>query len=79
MEPTYKNANLFHKYLWNEVDFDIFKIHLHKSVGNIYLSKEYMNEKWDQFQRGQMKFTVTFDERFFNACLSHMHEINYKG
>ena len=79
MELNYKNTNLFHKYLWNKVDLELFKTHLHNSLDNIYLYDGYINEKWDQFQKSPIQFAVSFEPAFFNACFAHMHEIDYKG
>ena len=79
MELTYKNANLFHKYLWNEVDLQRFTIHLQTALSQASLFDGYINEKWNQFQQCPIKFAVSFEPAFFNACLAHMYEIGYEG
>jgi len=80
MELTYKNANIFHKYLWNEVDYNRFVIHINTAIPGASISNDrYADEKWEQFQKCPLQFAVTFDTAFFNAALAHMHEIDYKG
>jgi len=78
MELTYKTLNIFHKYLWNEVDIERFKIHLQTALSG-EVDDGYANQKWEQFQKCPIQFAATFNTAFFNAALAHMHEIDYKG
>jgi len=79
MNMTYQELNMLHKYLWNEVDSERFAILLGTSIPNTPLSNKYIDQKWQEFQRGPIQFAASFSTSFFNAALIHMNKINYKG
>jgi hypothetical protein len=74
---TYKEYDLFIKFLWNQVNYKEFKELLEMAIGHD-LEEGYAQEKWKNFQNCPPQFVQGF-ERFFEATVAAMEAIDYKG
>lgn len=74
---TYKELNLFHKYIYNKVDYELFALALNSTVP--YAMSGYIAEKWDQFQKHPLQFIASYDEKMFNFLYKLMQSEDYKG
>ncbi len=79
MKLNYETLNLFHKYLYNRVNYKKFKSILQRGLGINPLSDDYLNSKWKQFQKCPIQFIASCGEYTFNAVLKDMIDENYKG
>jgi len=73
----YSELNILTKYVYNNVDYEMFDKALRSYMPNI--NDSYVMEKWKMFQKAQMNFVGTFDKKFFYFIYNKMIEQNYKG
>ena len=76
---TYEKMNIFHKFLYNEVDYNVFNEIICESSHIPVLHSMYIDEKWNQYQKSPIQFAASFDEKFFNVAYTKMKDTNYKG
>jgi len=73
---TYNEANIIHKFLYNQVDKNKFYELMLKT--DSFFTKPYMDEKWKNYQDNMHSFTFTW-ESFFNEVVKDINNTNYKG
>jgi len=73
----FKELNILHKYLYNRVGYDEFSKALKYIIPSC--DDRYIQEKWSIFQKNQLQFIASFDEKLFNYFIKQIDETNYKG
>jgi len=75
-EITYSGLNLFHKYIWNRMDYGLFREAIKAAVP--HADEGYIRKKWD-YSGSKLEFIATYDEKTFNFLYNKMIKENYKG
>jgi hypothetical protein len=73
----YKELNILTKYVYNRVDYGVFSKAIKSFIP--HANDGYIMVKWEMFQKSQMNFIGTFDEKLFNYLYNKMVDEGYKG
>lgn len=73
----YEDALKFHRYLYNQVDFEKFSDSIRASVPSANYG--YIYEKWNNFQKNHFGFIVNYSQASFEYLYNEMIKNNYEG
>ena len=71
----YKEFNRLAKFIWNKVDYKLFKESVLAAVK--YTDEGYIEEKWNANKNNLINFYAFFDEKAYNFIYNKMLEMDY--
>ena len=75
----YKEFNRLAKFIWNKVDYKLFKESILAAVERDCegFIEEYIEEKWNANKNNLINFYAFFDEKAYNFIYNKMLEMDY--
>jgi len=75
---NFNDLKIIQKFLYNRVDFDLFKKLWYNTFGTSFID-DYLMEKFRQFRDCPINFILAQNEELFNEVLKEIKKRNYKG